>query len=94
MAKHDEAELEMLSNLFNFIQKKYDEQSIATIEKKFGEAARNLVDIGEIQENSLKSFCEDEGLEFPKKKEKTSASSSSYSGYDPCGRSSSYRSGC
>ena len=91
--KVDEAELELLSNLFKFCQKKYSGKSIVDFENKFGKSARELVDIGEISENSLKHFCDEEGIDVPPKKTKTSsASSSSYASYDPCGRS--YRSGC
>lgn len=94
MGKVDKAELELLSNLFNFCQKKYSSKSISEFEKKFGKSARELVDIGEISENSLKYFCDEEGIEVPAKKEKpSSSSSSSYASYDPCGRGS-LRSGC
>jgi hypothetical protein len=95
MAKIDQAELELLSNLFNFCQKKYSGKSISDFETKFGKSARELVDIGEISEDSLKSFCDSEGIEVPEKKEeKSSSSSSSYASYDPCGRSGYTRSGC
>jgi hypothetical protein len=99
-AKVDEAELELLSNLFNFCQKKYSGKSISEFEAKFGKSARELVDIGEISEASLKHFCDSEGIEVPAAKVKSSSSSSSssssgsYASYDPCGRSGGYRSGC
>jgi hypothetical protein len=101
MAKHDEAELELLNNLFSFIKKKHSSSSITEIENKFGTSARELVDIGEISELSLIKFCEDEGLDIPPKKKKMSDSSkkstSSYGRFDsnPCGSGgSSYRGGC
>ena len=100
MAKHDEAELELLGNLFNFIKKKHKSSSIKAIEKKFGESARELVNIGEISEDSLVTFFDLEGLDIPKKVKKSSSessSSSTYGGYssDPCGSGGrSYRGGC
>jgi hypothetical protein len=79
MAKNDEAELELLGNLFNFIKKKHSNLSISSIETKFGKSARELVDIGEISELSLVTFCDLEGIDVPKKKEKQSKSETSSS---------------
>ena len=100
MAKHDEAELELLGNLFNFIKKKHSNLSISSIEAKFGKSARELVDIGEISEATLVEFCDIEGIDIPKKKEKpTKSETTSSSSYgrtysDPCGGSSRSSSGC
>ena len=96
MAKVDEAEFELLNNLFMFIQKKYSTTlSVKEIAKKFGERSRDLVDQGEINEATLKAFCDQEGMSVPAKKSKPNSSSSGYSGYsgDSCGRSAS-RSAC
>ena len=67
MAKIDEAEYELLQNLFNFIQKKLKSSSISEIEKKFGDSALKLTSTGDISIETLKAFCEAEGIEMPKK---------------------------
>jgi len=95
MAKVDEAEFELLNNLFMFIQKKYAATlSIKELSAKFGERAMDLVEQGEISDDTVKAFCDQEGIPVPKKKVKPS--SSGYSGYtgDSCGRSGYNRSGC
>ena len=98
MAKIDEAELELLGNLFKFIQSKYGSKSISDIEDKFGTSARELTNIGEISEESLVQFCKEEGLTVPKKVSSKSIkkSSSSYGTRysDGCGGGGSVRSGC
>lgn len=94
MSKYDQTEIELLTNLFSFYQKKYEDQSISTLETKFGTAARDLVESGDISENSLIYFCSQEGIKLPPKKTKPSPSTSYRSSYDDgCGRST-YRSGC
>ena len=101
MAKHDEAELELLGNLLNFMRKKHESKSISDIEKLFGKAARELETIGEISNTSLETFCDLEGLEVPTKKKVTPSSTKSSSSYggrnssgDGCGGGGSYRSSC
>lgn len=98
MSKVDEAEVNLLDNLFNLLQTKHKEYSFKQLEEKFGAAARSLVSISEISEESLIFFCNREGIDVPAKKSVSSSSSKSSSSYggsfsDPCGRSS-YRSGC
>lgn len=99
MAKHDEVELELLGNLLSFTRKKHSNKSISEIEKKFGSSARELVNSGEISEDSLKEFCDIEAIDVPEKKSKSKTSdrsNSSYGGYtsDPCGSGGNMRSVC
>lgn len=95
MSKVSDAEFELLTNLFSFYQKKYDSSSIRELEDKFGKAARELVESGDISEETLSKFCNDEGIDIPEKKKKIKVDSNPYlSGWsDGCGRSS-YRSHC
>jgi len=94
MAKVDEAEMELLGNLFSFYQKKYGTKSIRELESKFGTAARELVETGDLSESTLVEFCNQEGLKVPPKKPTPTPSSAGRSSYsDGCGRTS-YRSGC
>lgn len=53
MAKVDEAEMELLGNLFSFYQKKFGTKSIKELESKFGTAARELVETGDVSETTL-----------------------------------------
>lgn len=55
MAKINEAEYELLQNLFSFIQKKLKNSSIDEIEKKFGESALKLSSTGDISIETLKA---------------------------------------
>lgn len=99
MAKHDEVELELLGNLLSFTRKKHSNKSISEIEKKFASSARELVNSGEISEDSLKEFCYIEAIDVPEKKIKSKTSDRSNSSYgvytsDPCGSGGNMRSGC
>ena len=89
----NKAELSLLNNMLDFYISKYASSSIEETEEHFLNALGSLVDRGEIDEEVVKEFLDEKGIEgeIPKPKRRSSRSSSNYS--DPCGRTS-YTSHC
>jgi hypothetical protein len=72
---------EILNKLYAFYSKRYSSDK-AEMEKKFNDAAMDLVGEGDLTRREYMEFCVDNDIE-PRKKKKSSGGSSS--GGDSCG---------
>jgi len=88
---HDSQQEELLAKLADFYRRRYPNQS--DFEKKFNDAAEDLIDTGDIERTVYLTFCTENDIEPKiKKKSSSSSSSSSSSGYTSSGCGGGYSS--